>query len=257
LRDKPVRPLTKNYVVELVGPAGSGKSTLALALSLINNSAVISSAPNFHQIRHLPFFVNNCLRITPNLVSFLLTEKRPRPSLRQFVWMITLTGWHHLLREPESTGKILLLDQGPIFLMTDLSEFGPDCFQSKNMQAWWAGAYKHWANTIDLVVWLDAPDSVLINRINSRTKQHVVKNKPPCEILNFQSLSRQALNQTILKLSAFNEYLKILRFDTSQVSPLIVGHRIFSSLGLEEGTREADPPENLSQQFASVKKMID
>ena len=225
---------TKNHVIEIVGPAGSGKSTLAIELSKINNRTIISPAPNFHQISQFPFFTINCLRNAPNLVTFLLAGKSTRPSLRQIVWMVTLSGWHQLLRRAKAAGKILLLDQGPIFLMTDLSEFGPDCFRSEYMQNWWAGTYRQWANTIDMVVWLDAPISVLIDRINSRTKQHIVKNKSPNEISKFQSMSRQALCQTMLKFLDFNDSLKILHFDTSQISPLCIAPRIFSALGLEE-----------------------
>ena len=246
MKDKPVRNQIKNHVVEIVGPAGSGKSTLAIELSKIDKRTIISPVPNLHQIRQLPFFAINCLRNTPNLVSFLLSEKYTRPSLSQIVWMVTLTGWHQLLRRAKAAGKILLLDQGPIFIMTDLSEFGPDCFRSEYMQKWWASSYEQWANTIDLVVWLDAPVSVLINRINSRTKQHIVKNKSPNEISNFLSMSRQALSQTMPKLLDFNDSLRILHFDTSQISPMRIAPRIFSALGLDEEIKNADLPEDLS-----------
>jgi cytidylate kinase len=246
LKDKPVRNHTKNHIIEIVGPAGSGKSTLAIELSKIDNRTIISPAPNFHQISQYPFFALNCIRNTPNLISFLLAEKSTRPSLRQIVWMVTLTGWHQALRRAKAADKILLLDQGPIFLMTDLSEFGSDCFRSEYMQRWWAVTYKHWSNTIDLVVWLDAPISVLINRINSRTKQHIVKNKSPNEISKFQSMSRQALFQTMLKFLDFNDSLKILHFDTSQISPLCIAPRIFSALGLEREIQNSDPLEDLS-----------
>jgi cytidylate kinase len=246
LKDKPVLNRTKNHVVEIVGPAGSGKSTLAIELSKIDNRAILYPAPNFHQIRKSPFFAINCLRNIPNFVSFLLAEKSTRPSLRQIVWMVTLTGWHQALRRSKAAGKILVLDQGPIFLMTDLSEFGPDCFRSEYMQKWWVDTYKQWANTIDLVVWLDAPTSVLINRINSRTKQHIVKNKPPNEISKFQSMSRQALCQTMLKFLDINDSLKILNFDTSQISPSFIAPRIFSALGLEEEIQTSDLHEELS-----------
>jgi deoxyadenosine/deoxycytidine kinase len=235
LSDQPNRRLSNSYIIEIVGPAGAGKSSLAASMSQTSSQETFLNPPNFHDLAALPFFAANTLQTAPHLVKYLLTQKHSEETSTQLVSIVTLNGWHKQLNNrPTSCGEILLLDQGPVFLLTELFELNPDFCQCSHLRKWRARMYQHWAHTVDLVVWLDAPDPILMKRINDRGKQHIMKEHSQREVYHFLSMCRRALDRTLLKLSRINRSLRIIEFDTSQAMPLLITSQIFTCLGLIE-----------------------
>ena len=80
---------------------------------------------------------------------------------------------------------------------------------------WWQTAFQDWANTLDLIIWLDAADRILIERIQARYKWHVMKGKQEDEIIQFLGEYRQAYEDVISMLLLNSAHLEILRLDTS------------------------------------------
>jgi shikimate kinase len=235
LIDQPNKPFSRSYVIELVGPAGAGKTSLAFAMSHMKNQIIYSNPPNFHDLNKLPFFAVNAFQTVPHLAQYVLTQKFSQQTPTQIVSMVILNGWYRCLYKKQTqSGEILLLDQGPVYLLTDLFEINSEVFQSNNYKKWRENMYQQWAHTLDLVIWLDAPDSVLISRINEREKQHIMKERSEREVHRFLSRSRRALDQTVLKLSQINRSLKIIEFDTSEGSPVLITSQILVCLGLIE-----------------------
>lgn len=229
------RPFSSSYVVELVGPAGAGKSSLVQAMTGTNRRVVASTPPDFHALNTIPFFAFNTLQTAPHLLRFVLTKKPAPDYTSQMASIVILNGWHrNLTKSQPATGEVLLLDQGPVYLLTDLFELNPGYSQCGPTQKWQMDIYQRWAHMIDLVVWLDAPDPVLTERIRSREKQHIVKHQSEDEICQFLALCRDSLDRTLMKLSYINRSLKIIEFDTSTVSPFLITSKVFSCLGLIE-----------------------
>src|SRR5688572_22240429 len=106
---KPKPPL----IMELVGPAGAGKTTLSRALSKRDEEIVIGPDIELRKVSHLPVFI----RSIPSSVPLFLYQRK---SNRQLTWtelkdIAYLKGWPDLLRRRSSnTGKVILLDQGPV-----------------------------------------------------------------------------------------------------------------------------------------------
>jgi hypothetical protein len=109
----------------------------------------------------------------------------------------------------------MILDQGPVYLLTETSEFGPEFLKTKKAKKLWRSLYSRWAGMLNMIVWLDAADNDLLKRIRSREKDHVVKKESIETAFEFLACYRMAYERTISNLSAIQPGLYVLRFDTS------------------------------------------
>lgn len=106
-------------------------------------------------------------------------------------------------------GRVIVFDQGPIFLLTrhDVLE--------EPLAAWRAQTFDTWNALLDVIVVLDAPNAVLVDRINTRSKEHRVKGAPGHAALDFVARSRAVYDEALSRLAAHGSGPAILRFDTS------------------------------------------
>jgi len=203
-------------IVEIVGLAGAGKTTLSQALSRSTNIH-LGGFPNIRQISNMPFFIWNSLRLSPALLSLHRHISR-KLTRREFAWLAILRGWPALLRREAKNNKTIILDQGPVYLLTETSRFGPEYLRRRKAEKMWADLFSRWAGTLDTIIWLDANDADLLKRIRSRDKGHVVKNESADATFEFLADYRKAYEQVISRLVTFQPELRILRFDTSKLS---------------------------------------
>lgn len=204
-------------IVEVVGPAGAGKTTFCKILSGYNGSIYLSNFPDVRKISSAPFFIWNGLQISPALLNLSQHNKR-KLTRREFAWLSILHGWSGVLRKELKKNKIILLDQGPVYLLTEVSEFGSEFLGEKKAEKLRQDLYSRWADSLNMIIWLDAADTELLKRIRSREKDHVVKNESDETTFAFLARYRNAYTRTISNLDLNNSGLKILRFDTSQRS---------------------------------------
>ena len=203
-------------IVELVGPAGAGKTVLSRALSQRDEKILLAADLELRKIKHIPIFVGNA----PFLLPVFL---RRCPPSRWFTWdeikaIVYLRGWPRVLRQQASkNGTVILLDHGPVFKLATLLAFGPEMIKSESFEKWWNNMFKKWACTLDMVIWLDALDTNLVERINSRSQRHAVKGKSEREASEFLARYRTSYEQVLAKLKAYGGPT-LLQFDTSQAS---------------------------------------
>ena len=211
-RLKPHSPL----IMELVGPAGAGKTTLSRALSQRNDNVVLGPDIELRKVSHIPVFIRG---ISSSLPLFLDQHKSNRqPTWTELKDIAYLEGWPQMLkRMPSGNNKIILLDQGPVFRMATLYEFGPALFKSEESKPWWHHLYKQWASALDILVFLDTSDSILMERINTRPKKHGIKGKSELETQKFLMQYRISFKNVLTELSLCNGPT-ILEFDTSKIS---------------------------------------
>ena len=203
-------------IVELVGLAGAGKTTLARALSQRDEKILVAADLELRKREHIPIFVGH----VPFLLPVFLRRCR---SSRWFTWdeikaMVYLKGWPRVLRQQASNnGTVILLDHGPVFKLATLNAFGPERLKSRGFEQWWHSMFEQWAFTLDIVIWLNAPYEILVERINARNQRHAVKDKSELEAYKFLIRYQTSYKQTLAKLTACGGPT-LLHFDTSQAS---------------------------------------
>jgi deoxyadenosine/deoxycytidine kinase len=216
-------------IVEIAGPAGAGKTTLCQALCQCKKSFRLANFPDVRKISAAPFFIWNSLQISPALLNLSRHNDR-KLTRREFAWLTILNGWSSILRKESKNNQTIILDQGPVYLLTETKQFGPEYLREPQAKKLWQNLYSRWANTLDMIVWLDAPDTDLLKRIRGRDKGHVVKNETDQTTIEFLARYRNAYEQTIYNLEINHLGLKILRFDTSQTSPEEIACRLLFEL---------------------------
>ena len=89
----------------------------------------------------------------------------------------------------------------------------------------WRG---HWAHTLDLVVWLDAPDAVLMGRIRGRGKAHRAKGADDVAAAEFLRRYRAAYAGELTMLRAAG--VRVLALDTQRETVGAVAGRVLGAI---------------------------
>ena len=223
--------MKQRVVAEIVGPAGAGKSTLTKVLrerddSLRTGLSVWGLPPTLL-----------CLNAVLSLPRFVgLYRSRGRIRRDEVKLIVRLSALHQLLgRESSKNYRTLLLDEGTIFALVKLLAFsdnGNGNGRSNHLDAWTQSLLNRWARRLDAVIWLDAPDEVLAERIRSRGKAHRVKDKTDAEIFAFLARYRDSYERVISELTA-RHGLKVIRFSTEHYSLEEMADQILA--GMQEG----------------------
>jgi len=202
-------------VVEIVGPAGAGKTTLFRELRNYPEQIRLSTFPDVNKAADAPFFIQHGLQLVPDL--FRLSRRNSRKlSRREFAWMSILKGWPFILqRDLIKSPQVIVLDQGPVYLLAEMREFGPEYLREQDAEKLWQKLYTRWATTLGMIVWLDAADIYLLERIRTRNKGHVVKNESAPIVYDFLARYRRAYDYVLSRLEANMGGPRVLRFDTS------------------------------------------
>jgi shikimate kinase len=227
--------MKQRVVAEIVGPAGAGKSTLTKFLRERDDSLRTGLS-----VWGLPPMLL-CLNAVLSLPRFVgLYRSRGRIRRDEVKLIVRLSALHQLLgRESSKNYRTLLLDEGTIFALVKLLAFGDNVKsngggggRSNHLDAWTQSLLNRWARRLDAVIWLDAPDEVLAERIRSRSKSHRVKDKSDAEIFAFLARYRESYERVISELNA-RHGLKVIRFSTEHYSLEQMADQILA--GMQEG----------------------
>jgi len=191
-------PRTKKPVIEIVGPAGAGKTTLVRAL----RERCVDVQPNVRitRLRYLQFLVSIG-------ASFLPVFVLRYPRGRWFTWreirsMVYLKAWHHVLADRSLRADVVtVMDHGPIYRLAVLHEFGPEITCSGVYRRWWEHVLQEWLATLDSIVWLDAPDEILLERVRSRNVWHTLKEKPGEDAHEFLRRYRKCYEYIVARMA--------------------------------------------------------
>jgi deoxyadenosine/deoxycytidine kinase len=219
-------------VVEIVGPAGAGKTSLCQAMVQSSQGFRESHFPDVRKPSDAPFFVWNGLQLLPRVLRLTIHSDR-RLSRRKLAWLCILNGWPTVLRkEMKTRGQVIVLDQGPVFLLTEICELAPHSPYAESARKMWRTLYGRWASVLDAIVWLDTNDRFLLQRIRTRNKPHPVKDESAEKAIPFLDRYRVAYEHCLSLLRASNPYLQILRFDTNSATAAEIANDLVDRFGL-------------------------
>ena len=183
-------------VVELVGPAGAGKTTLAQGVSKQDTS--VRAGLSLWGLPR-PQLFESAIALTPTIVGAALRGGRTRLKWGEMAQMIRLGALRRVVRREAEKHRVILLDEGPVFALSWL-----DVFFARNgdrVAGWRRRAVADWASLLDVVVFIDASDSTLAQRIRTREKEHMVKDRPDHEIYGFSAGFRKAFDRVVAEIS--------------------------------------------------------
>ena len=114
--------------------------------------------------------------------------------------MIRLGALRSVVEDEASRHRIIILDEGPVFALSWL-----EVFFSRNGDrvpaSWRRRVIAEWATLLDVVVFIDASDITLVDRIRTREKRHMMKDLPDAEIFGFSAGFRRAFDRAIGELA--------------------------------------------------------
>jgi thymidylate kinase len=185
----------RGVVVELVGPAGAGKTTLAQGVSAVDPT--VRAGLSLWGLPR-PKLLEAALPLLP---TFVLSAIRPSRRLQwgEMAQMIRLGALRRVVRDEARKHRVILLDEGPVFALSWL-----DFFFARNGDravSWRRRAVADWASLLDVVVFIDASDSTLAQRIRTREKDHMVKDSSDEEIYGFAAGFRKAFDRVIAEIA--------------------------------------------------------
>ena len=180
-------------IVELVGPAGAGKSTLAQGVSAAD--ATVRSGLSLWGLPRADL-MKSAIALMPTIVTAALGGGKSRLRGGEMAQMIRLGALGRAVRREAQSHRIIILDEGPVFALSWL-----DVFFTRNGDrvpaAWRRRVVADWALLLDVVVFIDASDVTLAQRIRTRDKPHMVKDRPDEEIHGFSAGFRKAFDRVI------------------------------------------------------------
>ncbi len=133
------------------------------------------------------------------------------PPRRQLAWIGRLVALGSLARRADD--DILVLDQGPLYTLSRLLAARPDLTDDR----WLKREMESWANQLDAVLVLDAPDRDLVERIRMRGKTHAVKNSPMSDAL--AAVAQQRAELEVVVVAAESLGLDVVRMGTDDANP--------------------------------------
>ena len=218
----------RRLVVELAGPAAAGKTSLIFALG--TGDRHLHPGLRVPRQRHLA----TALTLAPTFLAL----HRPYSGL---IWKemkrITYLGTLYRLLQaggPARDGTVVL-DEGAVYMLARLQVLGADRIRSVAYTRWWRGAIEAWARTLDLIVWLDAPDAVLRERLRRRRQPHPVKELPDAAIDRFLASYRESYNRVIRALREARGP-KVLMVRTDRETVAEIARRVEAAVRELEGT---------------------
>jgi shikimate kinase len=196
MKTKKPRPL----VVELVGAWGAGKSSLVKSLAIRDGS--VRAAPPVWALPKRLLAIGG-LQVLGTVMSLL--RRRPRVPWKETRQLMRLRAlYHHLEILRRDDCRVVVVEDGPALILSWLREAAHGSSVTGDPPRWWTNVVKRWAEIVDIVVFLDAPQRVLTERVLARAQANPFKGRPESELSAELERSREAYVHVISDLQAYD-----------------------------------------------------
>ncbi|HWC73860.1 MAG TPA: hypothetical protein VG454_07970 [Gemmatimonadales bacterium] len=217
--------MKRAVIVELVGPAGAGKTTLAKGVSATDTTVLSGISLWGLPKRDL---VRSAVALGPTIAAAALGGSKSRLRGGEIAQMVRLGALRRAVWREAQRHRVILLDEGPVFALSWL-----DVFFARNGDrvpaAWRRRVVADWSLLLDVVVFIDASDVTLAQRIKTREKSHMVKDRPDAEIYGFSAGFRKAFDGVISELARAG-HLMVDALNTDRVPVEQSASRLLSTL---------------------------
>jgi thymidylate kinase len=149
--------------------------------------------------------------------------------MKRITYLRTVYGMLH--GELPGRPHAVILDEGPVYMLARLRVYGGERLRSAAFERWWREALAQWARTVDLIVWLDAPDQILMQRSRTRTQVHQLQRLPEARAQQFLAAYREAYETVVGALTEFSGPA-VLRVRSDQEGVEAIRDRVFARLRL-------------------------
>ncbi|HEX5770699.1 MAG TPA: AAA family ATPase [Nocardioidaceae bacterium] len=211
---------------EIAGPAGAGKTTLVTNLLAHDPSTRLGLDSDRLRLGL------GLLSVAPALAAARVSAGGRGFSRAELRSISYLRAWRGSARDSRPDG-VVLLDHGPVYRLAALAAYGPPMADAPAFRRWWSATATAWSSLLDGVVRLDAPDDVLLQRINGRPREHRVRNVEVAEVNSFLSRYRRAYDAALDLMT--REGVPVLNVDTSLHSPDDLAHVVHTALSRPAG----------------------
>jgi RecA/RadA recombinase len=218
--------MSRPFVVEVMGPAGSGKTTLVRTLCSKSNG--VRAGVGIGRVRYIRPLITT---VSPLVPLWLRAYREDRwLNRREALSMAWLEAWHRELeRRTPLPEAATVFDHGPVYRLALLREFGPRVTGSQRFERWWRSMRTRWLATLDLVVSLDAPDGVLLQRLESRGHWYLSADLAIDEKHAFLARFRGGFSRVLA--SAEGDGPRIVTFRSDQRSVSEIADGVLAALG--------------------------
>ena len=214
-------PVHRPRIIELVGPAGAGKS--AVADELAGMPGVLCTS-----MWRVPLAELAWATVCTIPSATMLVKRARAPLSRELRHIARLRALLNFLdRDALSAYRCVILDEGAIYTLAWLQVIGHHVFSDQRTQSWRHYIAALWAAQLDEVVRLDAPDTVLAQRLRSRSKEHVLAHAPDRAVTAFSMRYRSAIAATLGMVQRHGRFA-VRDFRTDRWSPAEIANQIIS-----------------------------
>jgi hypothetical protein len=215
-------------VVEIVGPPGAGKTSLLSALA--ERASGVRPVYGWRRLRWAPGFAGDAALLLPLFVG---EWRAGRPLAQRDMERMVRVQASRRIAERWS-GDTRVMDQGPIYTLATLRLSHSRSAEDDPFEIWWSRMARRWSRLLDAVIYLDANDEVLLQRIQQRPKPHRLKAGSGFDQDGLEWLGslRGELQRTVEKLRGGCE-LPMLRFDTGEEDAAGILNRVRELLECE------------------------
>ncbi len=209
-------------VVELVGLAATGKTSLLRALGEREPACLAGLRPPRH--RH----AWSAVTLVPTFVGL-------HRSAHAFLWkeMKRITYLRTLQRSVAAKAaeryRAIVMDEGPVYMLARMRVYGEARVRSAAFEPWWRSAIGEWRRTLHLVVWLDAPDAILAERLRRRAQHHRLQGATDRTIEGFLGAYRTAYAEVMSDLTTLPG-VRVLAFRTDVETADRIAERVVAEL---------------------------
>lgn len=221
-------------IIELLGVAGAGKTTLRRMLMEKSNRIKFVVPP---AKRHylLPVVKKTAIWLPNYIAHFRKGRWFGWEELKLIEYVETWIP--HLHKQVIAAQSRVLLDPGSVYWLTALRYFGPEFTKGEEFEQWWNKMLLHWADVLEMIVWIDAPEDILYDRVLARNDWHEAKKQTHDEALKIFRLLREGYEETVRAME-IQGGPKIIRFRSDKSPPEEILHGVLSNLDEIESSGE-------------------